>query len=522
MNHSDLATRYADSQPGFRLAGHYPVGLPLWILSFDALVISKKQLTVFDEFTLRAIQQGIDSVSDISGFLGLTEKLVTRRVARLYAEGLLKISSGASTAFRLTQKGTRSLEQAAEIRPRRERIAILYDGITRQPITARIARNAIMKPADMRSAGLVEIDPLPTARPSDDELVNVDFTKAVPKDIRKKTSIHQVLTATRIGHAERRAREALMLVFRGISDESQVVVRFLSLDGRPMPEVDHAFVTNGGLKRMESKTAARRAEAKRELERDHGVKAVIQFAEKQEAQNGSARTVIEEARLRAALEEKQRVLEIQQREKESAERVESLQAEIKKLQELHAQREQELLKAIGRVLLPPEHAKIFDQAINSAKKHLLIVSPWIGDKVMMPKLPQFVRLARRKVEVYVGYGVTPRNEEERARLRRPPRFFSELQRLSQEFPNVHAKLLADTHAKVLICDDHTLVVTSHNWMSFTGVDSNDFGDILDREEIGYLVRDRTQIADMLRFYQARFRGENPGKVSSKTVLPECT
>ena len=88
MTPEDIAARY-NKLPGFRLADYHSVALPLWLITFDALVISEKKHPVVDEFLLRAIERGVATVAELAGFLGLSEKLILRRLGTLVGSDLV-------------------------------------------------------------------------------------------------------------------------------------------------------------------------------------------------------------------------------------------------------------------------------------------------------------------------------------------------------------------------------------------------------------------------------------------------
>ena len=520
MTTEDIAARY-NKLPGFRLVSYQNVALPIWIATFDALVIAEKKIPVVDEFILRAVERGVLTTKDLAGFLGLSEKMVTRRLGGLLADDYVRVKAtgdGQPSNIELSFRGTQALQEAGRTRPRRERIAILYDGIARRPILGKLSRESILRPQHVKQFGLFEVPALPTSRPpNDEELGKIDFSKAVPKELRKDLSIHQVLTATKVGNLDRRAREAVMLVYCGVTDEDQVAVRFYSLDARPMPEVDRGFQQNGGLQKLDLQAQLRshREALTKELAQDQDFQIVVEFAKAQTDSAGVAEKLAEGAKLKSAIEEKEQ--ELKQQTLASGE-IDRLKKEVAELNGAKVAAEKRVAQVQGRALEPHEHVPIFERALNEAHKRLMIISPWIRDDIMSSKLAKVESLLRRKIEVYIGYGITIRkcDEHNLNKGQKTEKFFAEMVR---KYPNMHFVRLGDTHAKVLVKDSDILVIGSFNWMSFGGYDWAFNGQHTIREEMSYLVKEPIEVNRVFERFAQRFaRFEKPA--SSTLSKPE--
>ena len=119
-----------------------------------------------------------------------------------------------------------------------------------------------------------------------------------------------------------------------------------------------------------------------------------------------------------------------------------------------------------------------------------------------PRLDKLRDLAKRGVEVFIGYGIGDEKEKRQS----SGDALTELERLSQTHKNFHFVYLGDTHAKILIKDSDFVVTTSFNWMSFKGDRNKKF-----REEMGTLSHDPVYIEKWFQHYTQRFN-----KVPSKT------
>lgn len=511
MTSEDIAARY-NRLPGFRLVGYHNVAIPFWIATFDSLVIAEKNIPVVDEFVLRAIERGVNTTPDLSGFLGLSEKLITRRLGRLLTDDYVSVSpsaNGNTASITLTRKGEQALKEVARTKPRRERIAIPYDGISRRPILCKLERGSVLRPQQLRQYGLFEIPALPTSRPpTDEELSKIDFNRAVPKELRRDLSIHQILSATKVGSLDRRAREVVMLIYCGVTDEDQVTVRFFSLDARPLPEIDRGFQANGGIKKLnlQAKLREHRESLKKELSADPEFQLLVEFSNGVRQSTEAAAGIAEGAKIKSAIAEKEEALKQESTGPTAAPlEIERLKKEIADLKEAKLAAERQVIEVRSRALEPHEHVTIFSRALTDAKFRLMIISPWIKDRLMQNHWVKIENLLRRKVTVFIGYGMPERRGDEPNEWEdRGERTLDFLQRMVATYPRLmHLVKFGDTHAKVLLKDGDTLVAGSFNWMSFGGFDTVG-GKSVSREEISIYVSDPAEVEKMFQRYLKRF------------------
>jgi hypothetical protein len=357
-------------------------------------------------------------------------------------------------------------------------------------------------PQQIKQYGLFELPALPGRAPDDMELSRINYNTALPKDARKDLKIHQVLSAQKVGNMARRYREGLMLIYCGASDAEQVAVRFFSIDGRPMPEVDRGFHLNRGMQRLSilEQLKQHRTALERELMGDGDYRAVVEFANQSAPAGDVSASIAQTAKLSAAIEEKQKQIADT---KSPAAEIQGLKAEIERLRAEKAAAQSVVEQAQGRFLEPQEHVPLFDRALRDAKRRLLIISPWINDRIMEPKLRYLEELLRRGVEVFIGFGITERGPDDR-KARQGDQTLGWLQRKAEQYRNLHVVRLGDTHAKVLLMDDRFVVVGSFNWMSFGGFDRNENGVRVVREELSTVVTVPAMIEQMFQRFRSRF------------------
>jgi hypothetical protein len=149
---------------------------------------------------------------------------------------------------------------------------------------------------------------------------------------------------------------------------------------------------------------------------------------------------------------------------------------------------------------------LFSRALNEAKSRLMIISPWIKDRLMESHWVKIENLLRRKVSVYIGFGMPERRgDEANERGDNGERTLDFLQRMAATYPRyMHLVKFGDTHAKVLLKDSDTLVAGSFNWMSFGGFDTISGGKRVLREEISIYVSDPAEVEKMFQRYLKRF------------------
>ena len=115
-----------------------------------------------------------------------------------------------------------------------------------------------------------------------------------------------------------------------------------------------------------------------------------------------------------------------------------------------------------------EHRPLFMRSLDTAKNRLLIISPWISDRVLNNLRLQKIRaLVDLGVEVFIGYGIGDDNNQRpgKDKGQQAIRFLSDL---AYRKPNLHFKEFGDTHAKILLVDDKYAVIGSFNWLSLEG------------------------------------------------------
>lgn len=494
---NDIARRYG-AKPGYQLIDFLQVALPVFVIPIEAIVIAAKPLGLVDEFLLRSINENINTLPTISGFLGLDEVFVKKRLGELITSDLIGYApepDGIAIA-KVTAKGQEAIKKAMLVQPKRESFVLAIDGITRQSLAVR--RDRLLTGVDARAYGLKEIRAFPEDKaPEFDDLAAMDLTQAVAQGVKKEKSIEKVMSLVYIGKRMRRFQEATMLVFR--SERGREIHVDFFVDGRPHKQITEAFARHDGVKSLHILEQVEDSVSQTKTE----IAAVLpEFLDAKETRAAAAARasaqpfVAKVGFIESKIEEKEIAID----EAKSHREIEQLKKQIQDLKAERAKVEVDLNAIVVRHLEVHEHRPLFMRSLDNAKERLLIISPWITDRVLNNLRLQKIRaLVDRGVEVFVGYGIGEDNNQRPGRDKgeQAIKFLTELARRKA---NLHFKEFGDTHAKILLVDDKYAVIGSFNWLSFEGDPRKGF-----REEMSYYVNVKTEIEKLFQRYNRRFQ-----------------
>jgi PLD-like domain len=491
---NEVARRFG-AKPGFQLIDFTQVALPIFVVPIDAIVVASKPLPLVDEFLLRSITEGVDTLEDIAGFLGLEASFVKKRLGELIGQDLLGYAPSQDGKARatLTAKGMEALKKVMVVQPKRESFTVAIDGITRHPLAVRPTR--LLAVRDVRAFGLLEVRAFPEDKaPEFSEVSQMDLTSAVANGTKKEKSIQRVMSLVHMGRRLRRFREATMLIFRAERGR-QIHVEFF-IDGRPSTALSEAFARYDGVKALHIPEQADASVARTETEINGVMPTLIGSEESQQAAANRPKLqacINQVGLLEARIEEKEILVE----EARSRDEVEALRSEIARLQGDKAKVESELNSLEMRFVEVHEHRPMFERSLIEAQRRLLIISPWIRDSVLnTTRLDKISKLVQRGVDVFIGYGL---GEDDKPGRDKGEEAIKLLNQLSYRYSNLHFHELGYTHAKILLVDDSFAVIGSFNWFSFEGSSRRYF-----REEMSFRINKKAEIERLFRHYLVRF------------------
>lgn len=470
MTPEEVAKRHAFSRSGYELAGYAEVGLPIYQLTIRAYTVTHKKISPLDEFTLRSINAGLASMEDLSSFLGLNNTIVRGVLTGLLMTDDVSLSGtpgNIEQAFRLTQKGKHTLEEAEISIPEERTFQIHFDGILRRPF---LLNEILYAPREVRDYGWMEIPAIPGTPPQLKDL-KIQEVEQVVRRIGRRAGENKrdILSIKNIEARKRLFRQAVILKYRSKNDSNTQIA--FAVDGRLVDEYEKAFALGGGPKRTG-------------LDKDEPGDVERLAQEIQQYTGRPLPLADEEERLKR--EEASAAISAAQAEEELA-RAETLAVRQEAAEHLRdATLRLETSKAAlaelpVRSLSVYEHPPLLEEALTSAKQRLMIISPWIKSKVVNRDfLTKLETLLRNGTKVFIGYGIgDPRNDP---RARSDARAEEGLRRLSEKYKNFKLKHFGNTHAKLLLYDRVCVTLGSFNWLSFKGDPDSTF-----RDEQSFLV-----------------------------------
>lgn len=479
-----VARRFAQDRPGLTLLHFEEVALPLFRVILDAIVQRRKPVPPIEEFVLRSVASGLDTVDEIEGILGLERPLVEAAIASQWHTD--NIDYGASLGdpvqrVRLSFTGQRALDELEMMTPERMELVVDFDRLTWG--IARLATPAPLRPRDVKELTLREIPPRQTRRPELEDLPIEGLDELMKQASVAKMSDVDLLGVRHVVRAERIYEAAVMLVY-GSQSGTEPEVAF-AIDGRLSRDHEHALAEVGGAGRLGFDVSAASVEEPalaKELQ-----KRLVPSERVEELQRRAVHTEMRLEKLRAATATKEpqvEVIEADQSERELEKELEGIRNELESI-------------AVRRVSVY-EHPILLREALSATSRRLLIISPWITAAVANRSfLSDLEALCRKGVKIHIGYGIN----DEKAQYTRDRDAERRLQALAARHDNFVLKRLGYTHAKVLIWDDKW-VTTSFNWLSFRGDPRRTF-----RQEEGILVGVKTEVDKTYEQYLAEIEAE---------------
>ena len=196
-----VASRFA-MRAGCRFIGCKPVGIAVFSMNLRVLVLEPRTVPPIEEFLLRFLVEGIDSLRVLSDLLGLSPDLVTNRLIDLRRNEFLDVEqsngSEGDTRFILTERGrevARSLRQNVmyEITVPN----VVFHGLLRVPVQlGDYSRRQYLKPKEANDAGLTLIRAIPNRYPHPEE-INIDMLDRVFKAGRRRGGAERDIVAVK-------------------------------------------------------------------------------------------------------------------------------------------------------------------------------------------------------------------------------------------------------------------------------------------------------------------------------------
>ncbi|CAL4858895.1 hypothetical protein [Microbacterium sp. MM2322] len=176
QTYTNLMRRFADARPGLKLLAVEEAALPVTVLRTDALVHERTELPATDEFFLRFVDAGVDSVEDIAGYLGLPSALVLEAAVRQSSSGNVERIDAAR--FATTQVGRAAISDFVASRPTLKQITFVFDRLAWRP--APYQQSPLLRRGDASQAGRLLIPASSSAAITTRDVAVADLNRIMP------------------------------------------------------------------------------------------------------------------------------------------------------------------------------------------------------------------------------------------------------------------------------------------------------------------------------------------------------
>lgn len=418
MSLESVLEEAARARSGYDLVSFKEAGLPVFVLRLRIVVLERKPISPIEEAVLKAVRAGLDAPGSIYDFLGLPKAVLTPVLVSLNTSELINYSRGAGDAdakVTLSTKGRNALAEASTIKPQERAIEVCFDALTKRLLV--LPPEQLFRGREMRDLGRFEVPIGASKRPEVEDIPLKDFDRVLERHASlSRDWSGSLLAIRRIERRELRFLGCAMLFYKNQSPPRDVQVGFWREDGQSIAH-EVAFAAVGGPDLVGART----------LPDDVEMPPVVSLPE------APAAAVGPDVGAKPAV------------------------ASIETVQSLFCH----------------EHPGYLRRALLSAKKRLVIVSPWIRDSVIdRGFVSSLEALLRNGVEVHIGFGIEEADGQKKnpANAKRDitPGADRDLRNLAGRFRNFHFVYVGNTHRKSLVCDDEFAVVTSFNWLSYKG------------------------------------------------------
>jgi hypothetical protein len=458
MRPEDVAKNYAYQRPNHELVGYAEVGLPFYRLTIRAFTLERKKIPPIEEFVLMAINQGLNTLPEVAGFLGLKKTVVMDAMTNLVrSEDVFSLINAESNQrfVKLTPNGERTLIETRLLMIEERTFPFFFDTLLRR--IDNYPNESFYAPKQLKQAGLLEIKASLAKAPEVSELSFNDVERVIRRIGYGDDAKRDLISIKAIERKERFFRYAVALHYRSkVSNESQIA---FVVDGKLSDSHENAYATAISSSKLGMEMAFL------DVSLPHSA---IQFLPPELRDTSPSPEQSDQIRQQMISAEQQ--VEFAQRELEQA-----ANRETRVKAEEHLQNAEQQLNDTRKIqwslpvrfLSVYEHPEILRNALQDSRKRLMIIAPWVRNGVVNNDfLQQLEILLQRGVTVYIGYGIGENDPQ-----KKPPAdeyAKNKLDQLCRQYKNFWFKYFGFTHEKILLYDTTCVVITSFNWLSFRG------------------------------------------------------
>lgn len=405
-----LKRRFGDERPGMQLLAVEEAAVPVTIVQADVLAQERKPLPIIEEFLVRMVASGVQEGTDVAELLGLQRDQVLDAAAIQVSENNLRRSGSALT---LTAQGLEVVRTLASTQPVVKTLPIVFDRLVWR--LADYSRSSLMIKKEAQEQGRQLLPAAQNARIGLDDVTAENFNALLSARDGRERKV-EILRVRKVSPNTHRYLPAQLLVY-GDPGRREIELA-VCIDGELQPDHGLALDAINAVERLGLSVGD--PEPRPLLDPDLEMQRVT-LAEVEELAAGEPRDVAAPATTPSV-------------------------ADL-------------AVRSVGVF----EHPELLAEALDTAQKRLIIISPWIRSAVVntdfVSKLERRLR-AGVHVTIAHGYGDDDSGSDDYA-LKRLGNLAS---RYRDRF--VLARL-RNTHAKILVFDNQW-VSTSFNWLSFRG------------------------------------------------------
>lgn len=485
MNIDELAQRHQYDYEGYVLADWYDAAFEFWTLQLNVLLQEEQPLPLVDRFVLRSLSLGLTDINDIGGVLGLEHAIVYQAMDRLNRSGYLLIVPAREThaeRVTLTDKGHTVLKTLRFSQSIEDVFTICQDAVTGKFHK----RRDLLTHRKVKGSGFFQLKPNIGSAASVDQLRIGEIRKIwdetqheMPKYQRGKRLLN-ILSVEKSYPGFYSMR--ILQYVRELDGDVQVQVYDNAARSREHEEALRNMHNTGmNLLRMERRQEMSVANDKiEEFVTSKISSADIEAARRKQAEVDQLKHQIAQAEDQLS---NSNIVVADDRQKEFISP--DIEAELFALRAEVDRQKKELRKLKDgqsdvEVLSMLEHRPKMLEVLREAQIQVVIISPWLKSWAINSEfLKELESALKRGVEIIIGYGFEKQPDDDEKKLLQQ---LKKLGRKSQKW-KLTLHRLQDSHAKIILWDHRSMIITSFNWLSFAG--KPDWGN---RVEFGTLIR----------------------------------
>lgn len=489
MTFEALITEHRDHRPGYDFIGHYEAAIPFYEIQIKVEVLRSVEMSTMAQFVVRLIHAGIQTEQRMAEALGVAPEFIQSALIELDQQGCLRRTFDAQQhgrlVFHLTKKGTTALTKTLTTATT-EYFRIAVDGLLGDIVPHN--RASFLDQRRLKQQGVFLLHPVPRMKPTIPRLIE---------------SIRQVEHAYRRGYNQVAAADHLVdvlsiekthLAYKLVNvlvfvEQTSNRLDFNVFEGyEAAPQYDAVF----GQREREGHHVI--PESLLVSLSDPGYSQIYTAIHDQlepmittvESRGGSQ----DHAVLRQERADDSLPSEIVT---EKTQRIRDLEEEKQHLLSMISYR------GVTRQVSNAEHRVLLIRALEEAQQRVTIISPWINSfSVDTPVLERIEQRLQHGIQIRIGFGMPLKSDETPDTYIKPDVAQRFRQLMSKPYGQHFVVQYLGTHEKILLCDHAFCVVTSFNFLSYTGTQGL-------RREKGIYTEDQSLITDISNDVMKLFR-----------------